>query len=222
MEYNEFERIVRKSFPEVGDTPLEQFRQMEPLYSDWNSKINVISRKDIANLYDHHILHSLAIARYIMQNEPSTAAALEEGASVLDLGTGGGFPGIPFAIMFPKAKVTLCDSVGKKIKVAGAVAESLGLANTVTVNDRAENLPGTFDYVISRAVASLTEFYPWVRKKYSKGIFYLRGGDIAEETGELMGRFSLPKGSVHVWSVSSWLEDPWFEGKYLVRIDKKS
>lgn len=219
MEYAEFEAIVRESFPALTDAQMEKFKMMQGLYEEWNAKINVVSRKDIVNLYDHHVLHSLAIVRYMMTLEADVCAALDGGATVLDLGTGGGFPGIPFAVMFPAAKVTLCDSVGKKVKVAAAVAASLGLGNVTAVNARAETLREKHDFVISRAVASLEDFYPWIRTRYSRGVYYLRGGDVAEETANFMGRYHRPRGSVHVWPVSSWLADPWFEGKFLVRMD---
>lgn len=205
---------VSELFP--GLTPLqkERFEALDALYRDWNSKINVISRKDIDNLELHHVLHSLAIARY------AALAGIDfKGASILDLGTGGGFPGIPLAILFPEASFVLCDSVGKKTIVASAVAEALGLENVRVVNARAESLGEKFDYVVSRAVASLTDFYPWVKGKFSKGILYLKGGDVAEEIAEMMGRNRLRKGSVHTWPVSSWLTDPWFEGKLLIHIE---
>ena len=198
-------------------TPLqkERFDALEPLYREWNSRINVISRKDIDNLYSHHVLHSLSIAEYLK------VKGLEESfstADILDLGTGGGFPGIPLAILYENARFTLCDSVGKKTIVASAVAESLGLQNVKVVNARAESLGERFDYVVSRAVASLPELYGWVKGRFSERLLCLKGGDIAEEVATLMGRYHLPKGSVTVWPVSTCLEDPYFEGKLLIDI----
>lgn len=194
-----------------------QFRTLDALYRDWNAKINVISRKDIDALYDHHILHSIAIARYLL-TEPELLEKFRT-ACVLDLGTGGGFPGIPLAILFPQAHFVLCDSVGKKTLVAKAVADGLGLKNVEVVNARAETLPQRFGFVVSRAVASLTDFYPWVKGKFSDGILYLKGGDVVEEIAEVMARHRLRKGSVHTWPVSAWLRDPYYEGKLVIRID---
>ena len=206
--------------PDFDLTPLQESRlaALEDLYREWNARINVISRKDIEHVFDHHVLHSLAIARYLM-----TDAAMYEAfshASVLDLGTGGGFPGIPLAIVFPEARFVLCDSVGKKTIVAQAVASALGLENVQVVNTRAENLPGPFDFVVSRAVASLTDFYPWVKGKFSDSILYLKGGDVNEEICALMARHRLPKGSIGTWPVSSWLQDPYYEGKLVIHIKR--
>ena len=202
-------------FPELSTLQKERFEALDSLYRDWNAKINVISRKDIDNLYLHHVLHSLAIARYVDLAGLSDFAE----AKVLDLGTGGGFPGIPLAILYPEASFTLCDSVGKKTIVASAVAEALGLDNVNVVNARAESLGQTFDYVVSRAVASLPDFYPWVKGRFTKGILYLKGGDVVEEIASVMARHKLAKGSVHTWPIDSWLQDPWFEGKLLIHIE---
>jgi 16S rRNA (guanine527-N7)-methyltransferase len=221
MDFKQFQAFMEASFPEVTDVQLAQFKLMEPLYRDWNSKINVISRKDIDSLYDHHILHSLAIARYLKaqrEEEWESLASPQSGLQVLDLGTGGGFPGIPLAIMFPGTRFVLCDSIKKKTIVAEDVALQLGLKNVTVTNARAETLPGKFDYVVSRAVASLTDFYPWVKGKYSKSILYLKGGDINEEIAELMSRFKMKKGSISTWSVDSWLKDNYFEGKFVINI----
>jgi 16S rRNA (guanine(527)-N(7))-methyltransferase GidB len=221
MDFKQFQAFMEASFPEVTDVQLAQFKLMEPLYRDWNSKINVISRKDIDSLYDHHILHSLAIARYLKaqrEEEWVSLASPQSGLQVLDLGTGGGFPGIPLAIMFPGTRFVLCDSIKKKTIVAQDVALQLGLTNVTVTNARAETLPGKFDYVVSRAVASLTDFYPWVKGKYSKSILYLKGGDINEEIAELMSRFKMKKGSISTWPVDSWLKDNYFEGKFVINI----
>lgn len=220
MEYLDFEQFLKGSFPLVTKVQLEQFRSMEPLYRDWNSKINVISRKDIDGLYDHHVLHSLAIARYLLERRPEVFEAFskESGLKVLDLGTGGGFPGIPLAILFPRVSFVLCDSIKKKTLVATAVAEALGLANVKVVNARAESLGMKFDHVVSRAVASLEDFYPWVKGRYSESILYLKGGDVNEEISALMAKYRMAKGAVSTWKVDSWLEDPYFEGKFVLEI----
>jgi len=205
---------------DFGLTPAqeEQFLACDALYRDWNAKINVISRKDIDNLYDHHILHSLAIARYLL-TQPGTLEKFRT-ADILDLGTGGGFPGIPLAILFPEARFVLCDSVGKKTVVAQSVASSLGLKNVQVVNARAESLKQSFGFVVSRAVASLTDFYPWVKGRFSEGILYLKGGDVVEEIAEVMARHRLRKGSVHTWPISAWLHDPYYDGKLVIHIEK--
>ena len=202
MTPKEFIDFIRADW-ELTTAQEEQFLACDALYRDWNAKINVISRKDIDGLYDHHILHSLAIARYLL-TQPELLERFRT-ASVLDLGTGGGFPGIPLAILFPEAQFVLCDSVGKKTIVAKAVAESLGLKN---------------GFVVSRAVASLTDFYPWVKGKFSEGILYLKGGDVVEEIAEVMARHRLRRGSVHTWPVSSWLHDPYYDGKLVIHFEK--
>ena len=201
-------------------TPAQQasFDALDALYREWNAKINVISRKDIDNLYEHHVLHSLAIARYL-QTVPGLYEEFSH-ARILDLGTGGGFPGIPLAILFPEAQFTLCDSVGKKTIVAQAVASALKLPNVKVVNARAESLPETFDFVVSRAVASLVDFYPWVKGKFNRGILYLKGGDVVEEISEVMSRHKLQRGSIHTWPVSSWLHDSYYDGKLVIHIEK--
>ncbi len=221
MDFERFKGILLESFPEVTDGQLDKFSRLESLYRDWNSKINVISRKDLDGLYDHHVLHSLAIAYYLKASLPeeySQWAASENDVKVLDLGTGGGFPGIPLAIMFPEVRFTLCDSIRKKTIVASEVAKDLALQNVEIVNARAETLPVKFDYVVSRAVASLTDFYPWVKGKYTKSILYLKGGDINEEISELMTRQKMRKGSISTWRVDSWLDDNYFEGKFVINI----
>lgn len=224
MTFNEFKSIIEERFPEINETQMEQFRLMEGLYREWNSKINVVSRKDIDQLYRHHVLHSLCIAAYIKASMPDVYERLRgdgpysisEPLKILDLGTGGGFPGIPLAVMFPHTAFTLCDSIGKKIIVASEVARALGLKNVKTVNARAESLPETFDYIVSRAVTSLDNFMPWVKGKYSEGILYLKGGDLEEE----IAKARLRKGSVSIWPVSKWTDDPFFETKQVIHIEK--
>ena len=228
MTYNEFKSIIETSFPEVTPEQMEQFRLMEGLYREWNAKINVVSRKDIDELYRHHVLHSLGIAAYLKNQMPDIYErmrgdgpySVSEPLKILDLGTGGGFPGIPLSVMFPHAQFTLCDSIGKKIIVATEVYKGLGLKNVTTVNARAESLPETFDYIVSRAVTSLENFMPWVKGKYSEGILYLKGGDLAEEISTAMAKFKMRKGSVHIWPINSWTEDPFFETKQVIYIEK--
>ena len=224
MTFAEFKTIIEESFPEVTGKQMEQFKKMDALYRDWNSKINVVSRKDIDQLYRHHVQHSLAIAAYIKAEMPDIyerlrgkgAYSISEPLKIMDLGTGGGFPGIPLAVMFPHARFTLCDSIGKKIIVATEVAKGLGLDNVKTVNARAESLPETFDYIVSRAVTALDNFMPWVKGRYSEGILYLKGGDLTEE----IAKARLRKGSVHIWPISRWTSDPFFETKQVIFIEK--
>ena len=228
MTYNEFKAIIEDKFPEVTELQMEQFQKMEALYRDWNSKINVISRKDIDELYRHHVIHSLGIAAYLRTNMPDIYDRMRgdgpynvaEPLKILDLGTGGGFPGIPLAVMFPHAQFTLCDSIGKKIIVATEVYKDLGLTNVKTVNARAESLPETFDYVVSRAVTSLDNFMPWVKGKYSEGILYLKGGDLTEEIGGAVSKFKMKRDSIHIWELSKWTDDPYFEEKKVIYIEK--
>ena len=148
------------------------------------------------------------------------AYSIAQPLKIMDLGTGGGFPGIPLAIIFPHADFTLCDSIGKKIIVATEVSKGLGLKNVRTVNARAESLPETFDYIVSRAVTSLENFMPWVKGKYSEGILYLKGGDLAEEISTAMSKFKMRKGSVHIWPISNWSSDEFFETKQVIYIEK--
>ena len=228
MTFNEFYAIIKEKFPEVTQEQTEQFRKMDLLYRDWNSKINVVSRKDMDELYRHHVLHSLGIAAFIKTNMPDIydrlrgegPYILSESMKILDLGTGGGFPGIPLAVMFPHAEFTLCDSIGKKIIVATEVSKGLELKNVRTVNARAESLQESFDYVVSRAVTALDNFMPWVKGKYSEGILYLKGGDLAEEISTAMSKHKMRKGSVHQWPISSWTDDPFFETKHVIYIEK--
>ena len=174
---------LRVYFPSLTEKQIHQFEQLLPLYLEWNEKINVISRKDMDNFYERHVLHSLGIAQ-IIQFRAKT--------KVLDVGTGGGFPGIPLAILFPDVQFHLVDSIGKKIKVVNEVSEALGLENITTSHSRAEDVQEEFDFVVSRAVTRLVKFYPWVRKKFARksshrlknGILYLKGGDLQEELQE--------------------------------------
>ena len=224
MTFTEFKTIIEDRFPEVTEAQMAQFEQMDALYREWNSRINVVSRKDIDQLYRHHVLHSLGIAAYLKAEMPDVYErlrgegpyAIAEPLKVMDLGTGGGFPGIPLAVIFPHAQFTLCDSIGKKIIVATEVAKGLGLENVKTVNARAESLPETFDYIVSRAVTALDNFMPWVKGRYNEGILYLKGGDLTEE----IAKARLRKGSVHIWPISNWTSDPFFETKQVIFIEK--
>lgn len=204
--------ILLKYFPELSPTQIKQFEQLGPLYAEWNQKINVISRKDIENIYDHHILHSLAIAKIIK---------FKAGAKVLDLGTGGGLPGIPLAILFPEVNFILVDGTGKKIKVVQAIAEALALSNVQAMHSRAEDLKTKFDFVICRAVAKLDKLVGWSQKLISEqqihalpnGLITLKGGAIKAEIKEL------PKGEyVEVFPLSDFFEEPYYEEKVAVYV----
>jgi len=175
---------VKKYFPDLTEVQLEQLSKLKSLYEEWNAQINVISRKDIDNFYERHVLHSLAIAE-MMQ--------FKKGTKILDVGTGGGFPGIPLAILFPESSFHLVDSIGKKIKVVKEVAKALNLSNVTAQHERAEQVNGKFDFVVSRAVTRMNKFIPWVQSKILQedqnilpnGILYLKGGDLQAELSEI-------------------------------------
>lgn len=200
--------IILKYFPDLTETQKEQFAALKPLYEDWNSKINVISRKDMDNFYEHHVLHSLAIAK---------VQKFKTMAEILDVGTGGGFPGIPLAILFPHSNFYLVDSIGKKIKVVQAVAESLQLKNVRAEQIRAEQVEGDFDFIVSRAVTDLSQFTGWVKGKVSdshyhtlrNGILYLKGGDLTEELAPF-------KKKVRTWDISDFYSEEFFETKKVI------
>ena len=198
-------------FPGLSPEQQARFAAMEDLYREWNARINVISRKDMENLRIHHILHSLAIAKVI---------EFPAGSTVLDVGTGGGFPGIPLAVLFPEARFTLCDSIGKKIKVAQAVADGLGLENVECVNARVEALKGRFDFVVSRAVTDLATFYPWVKGRFRNAAFYLKGGDLEAEIAACAKRCRIDPASILQIRRSRWFDDPWFEEKKILVISQ--
>ena len=201
---------LNKYFPELCTRQAEQFAMLDGLYTEWNSRINVISRKDIEHLYERHILHSLAIAGVI---------SFAPGARVLDVGTGGGFPGVPLAILFPETHFHLVDSIGKKIQVVNAVVEALNLHNITTQHIRAEQLTDKYDFVVSRAVASISAFLPWVKDKFVQrnlhpepnGIFFLKGGDLTAELFPYRNRIT-------VFPVSNFFSEPFFEGKKVVYV----
>lgn len=191
------------------------FEKACTLYAEWNTRINVVSRKDIDNLYEHHILHSLAIWQYLQES-----GQLRDGLRILDVGTGGGFPGIPLAMMMPGCEFILCDSIGKKVKVAQEVADGLGLENVHCVNARAESIEGQFDWVVSRAVTSLDCFYPWVKGKFTEGILYLKGGDIVEEISQMCRKCKVDPSKVSAWAINNWLDDEYFSEKFVIQIRK--
>lgn len=221
MIFNEFKAIAGVFFPELTASQYEAFGKLDALYRDWNAKINVVSRKDMDELYRHHVLHSLMIAAYLKYERPDVWEKwCEGGVEVLDLGTGGGFPGVPLAIMFPKVHFTLCDSIGKKVRVADEVSRSVGLENVSVVNARAESLEQDFDWVVSRAVTSLENFLPWVKGKYSEGILYLKGGDLTEEITGAIAHAGLRQNAIRLWSISSLLSDSYFESKYVIEIKR--
>lgn len=203
---------ILKYFPNLTENQVEQFRQLESLYLDWNSKINVISRKDIEQLYVKHVLHSLAIAK-IQKFEPGTY--------ILDVGTGGGFPGIPLAILFPETRFYLIDVILKKINVVKAVAEAIGLKNVKAEQLNAENAKGDFDFIVSRAVTNMPDFYSWVQHKIKKqnkhelhnGILYLKGGDLTEELA------SFPKAAQY--DIADFFDNEFFETKKVVHLPLK-
>lgn len=202
--------LIRKYFPNLSTTQQEQLAALDGLYRDWNSKINVISRKDIDNLYEHHILHSLAIAK---------AITFCCGTSILDLGTGGGFPGIPLAIMFPECSFKLIDGTGKKVRVAAEIAHSIGLTNVRAVHLRGEEETEKFDFIVSRAVMPLPDLMRLVRKNIStrqanahpNGLFCLKGGDLEAETRPL-------RKVTEKTELTNWFEEPWFKEKYLLYV----
>lgn len=203
---------ILKHFPYLTDIQKEQFRQLDSLYHEWNEKINVISRKDIDALYTKHVLHSLGIAKI---------QSFEPGTFVLDVGTGGGFPGIPLAILFPETRFYLIDVIAKKIKVVQAVADALGLKNVKAEQIRAENVKGDFDFIVSRAVTNMPDFVSWVKTKIKKqhkhelknGILYLKGGDLSEELKDF------PKATLY--DLADFFEDEFFETKKVVHLPLK-
>lgn len=202
--------IILKYFKNLSDAQKEQFAALYDLYTDWNSKINVISRKDITNLYEHHVLHSLGIAEVIR---------FKPGTRVMDLGTGGGFPGIPLAIMFPETQFHLVDSIGKKVKVATEIASAIGLKNVTTRHCRAEEEKAEFDFVVSRAVMPLTDLLKIIRKNISRdqqnalpnGLICLKGGELANEIMPV-------KNQTEIYDLKNYFEEEFFETKKVVYV----
>lgn len=205
--------IIQHYFPEITSKQKQQFEQLKPLYEEWNAQINVISRKDIDALYIKHVLHSMAIAKVL---------CFKPGTKVLDVGTGGGFPGIPLAILFPEVEFHLVDSIGKKIKVVNAVAESLGLTNVTGTHARAEKVKGDYHFVVSRAVTRIKPFWAWIRNKFStdqfneleNGILYLKGGDLNEEMNEL-------KRPWQEFLIQDFFEEDFFETKKVIYLSAR-
>ena len=199
--------IITNYFQGLTEKQVEQFTQLEELYKHWNAQINVVSRKDIDDLYVRHVLHSLAIAK-VIQFKPNT--------KILDVGTGGGFPGIPLAILFPEVEFVLVDSIGKKIKVVNEVAEGLGLTNVKAYHKRAEEIPGQFDFVVTRAVARIGKVLPWVKGKLSgdsfnelkNGVLFLKGGDLTEEIEE-------SKKNVELFPLKHFFNEEFFDTKVI-------
>lgn len=201
--------LIKKYFPALTEEQIEQFQQLKVLYKDWNSKINVVSRKDIDELYLRHVLHSLGIAK---------VQPFLPGSKILDVGTGGGFPGIPLAILFPETDFHLVDSIGKKIKVVNEVVEGLQLQNVKATNARVEEVSGEYDFIVSRAVAAMPTFVHWTKGKIAKksrhelknGILYLKGGDLSEELNDY------PK--AQIYELSDFFEEEFFETKKVVHL----
>ena len=202
--------LIRTYFPDLTARQIEQFAQLGPLYEHWNAQINVISRKDMDSFYERHVLHSLAIAK-VME--------FRKGADVLDIGTGGGFPGIPLAILFPDTKFHLVDSIGKKIKVVTEVAKALGLENVTGSHERAEKIQGKYDFIVSRAVTAMPEFLNWTKNKsksenrhaLKNGILYLKGGDLEEEMKTV-------KQKITYYPIPDFFEEEFFETKKVVYV----
>jgi 16S rRNA (guanine527-N7)-methyltransferase len=206
--------LIEKYFPNLTVLQKEQFTQLKPLYEEWNAQINVISRKDVDSLYERHILHSLSIAKFI---------SFKKGTKLMDLGCGGGFPGIPLAILFPEVSFSMIDSIGKKIKVVQEIYTAIGLQNVQAYHMRAEKVEDTFDFVITRAVAPMVDLVKWTRKKYSKinkheidnGVIALKGGDLSSELATWGKRKT-------VVSLSEYFEEDFFETKQIIHIPVKN
>lgn len=202
--------IIYKYFPNLNHAQRNQMEQLLPLYTYWNAQINVISRKDIEQLYERHVLHSLGIAK---------VCSFVDDSEILDVGTGGGFPGIPLAILFPNVSFHLIDAVGKKIKVVKEIVQELGLENVVGQHERAEKMNHQYDFIVSRAVTRIKPFYGWVFNKINRnhynpldnGILYLKGGDLSEEMSELGKKY-------RTFSLSEYFEEAFFETKKVVHI----
>ena len=202
--------IIKKYFPHLTETQVEQFAQLETLYNDWNAKINVISRKDIQNLYEHHVLHSLGIAKVLN---------FKDGTTVMDLGTGGGFPGIPLAILFPHTQFHLIDSIGKKVRVANEVATSIGLQNVKCSHARAEEIKELYDFVVTRAVMPMPDLMKVARKNIrSEQHNALPNGIIALKGGELNGEIASMKNIATVWELSDFFTEDYFTTKKVVHV----
>ncbi len=204
--------LILKYFPHLSEDQIDKFKKLESLYQDWNLKINVVSRKDIDELYLRHVLHSLGIAKVVQ---------FKNGSKLLDVGTGGGFPGIPLAILFPECSFHLVDSIAKKLKVVDEVVEGLGLTNVKTTHSRVEDIKGTYDFIISRAVAAMPTFVHWVKGKIAKqqnhdlknGILYLKGGDLSEELQDYR--------TAMIYNLPDFYTEDFFETKKVVHLPLK-
>ncbi|WP_323786881.1 16S rRNA (guanine(527)-N(7))-methyltransferase RsmG [Psychroserpens sp.] len=205
-------QLIQNYFPDLSDLQIQQFQLLETLYKDWNLKINVVSRKDIDELYLRHVLHSLGIAKVL---------SFLPHSKILDVGTGGGFPGIPLAILFPETQFHLVDSIAKKLKVVNEVVNGLGLTNVKTSHDRVENIDGQFDFIVSRAVAAMPTFVHWVKGKIAKeqkhelrnGILYLKGGDLSEELETYR--------TATIYNLSDYFKEDFFDTKKVVHLPLK-
>lgn len=202
---------LQKYFPEINKRQIQQFVKLSQIFPEWNAKVNMVSRKDIDKLFIRHILHSLAIAKCF---------SFEKGTNLIDVGTGGGFPGIPLAIMFPEANFDLVDRIGKKIKVVQVIADEIGLKNIKTIQSKAELLPAKYDYVISRAVINFPDFMEIAKNlfhkkktKYQKGIIYLKGGDFVEEIAGIK--------KIQLFDISDIFDDDFFQTKKIIFLPKK-
>ncbi|WP_299129014.1 16S rRNA (guanine(527)-N(7))-methyltransferase RsmG [uncultured Winogradskyella sp.] len=204
--------LILKYFPDLSELQIKQFEALEDLYKDWNAKINVVSRKDIDELYLRHVLHSLGIAKVI---------TFSDNSSILDVGTGGGFPGVPLAILFPHCQFHLVDSINKKLKVIDAVSEAIALTNVKTTHSRVEAIDETYDFIVSRAVTAMPEFTKWVKGKIAKkqqndlknGILYLKGGDLTEELKQYT--------TIKAFLLSDYFEEDFFETKKVIHLPLK-
>lgn len=198
---------INKYFNNLTEKQISQFEKLKPVYEQWNAKINVISRKDMDSFYERHVLHSLAIAKIV---------SFLADSEILDVGTGGGFPGVPLAILFPQTKFTLVDSIGKKIKVVEEVCKELDIKNVTAINSRVEQIDKKFDFIVSRAVTQMPEFVKWVRRKIKKsskhsldnGILYLKGGDLTEELASFK--------NIQLYEISNFFSEDFFETKKVV------
>ncbi|MFC0604042.1 16S rRNA (guanine(527)-N(7))-methyltransferase RsmG [Winogradskyella pulchriflava] len=204
--------LILKYFPNLTETQIKQFEALESLYNDWNTKVNVISRKDIDELYIRHVLHSLGIAKVVR---------FTDGSSILDVGTGGGFPGVPLAILFPNCQFHLVDSINKKLKVINAICDTIELTNVKTTHSRVEAIDGTYDFIVSRAVTAMPEFTKWIKGKIAKkqqnelknGILYLKGGDLTEELKNYT--------AVKAYLLSDYFEEAFFDTKKVIYLPLK-
>jgi 16S rRNA (guanine527-N7)-methyltransferase len=202
--------IIEEYFPELTEIQRDRFKQLEPIYNDWNSKINLVSRKDIDMLMLHHVLHSLSIAKVV---------SFAKGTNVVDIGTGGGFPGIPLAILFPSVNFTLVDSIGKKIMVVQSVAETLGLENVVAIKSRAEEVKEKFDFAITRAVAPIPDLMQWIKRIVKPGGYnHLPNGLIALKGGDIIQELASYRKILKKWKISIFFENEYFREKYIVYI----